>query len=63
MASTLESIFDKRSPDGHFERPRLARAFAAVANYWRHHWKFTINTFIAIAAIIVAAYVAINYGK
>lgn len=65
--STLDSLFPGpgrvSSPDGHFERPWLARAWLALADYWDRHWQFTLNALIAIAAILVAAYVAIKYGK
>lgn len=65
--STLESIFPGYGqvglPDGHYERPWLARAWQVLADYWKEHWQFTLNALIAIAAIIVTAYIAIKFGK
>jgi hypothetical protein len=65
--STLESIFhgygEAASPNGHYERPWLARVWLGFAAYWGKHWQFTITTLIAIGAIVVSAYVAIKYGK
>ena len=65
--STLESIFPSfgqaDSPDGHYERPWLAKALLVFANYWSKHWQFTITTLVAIAAIVVSAYVAIQFRK
>jgi hypothetical protein len=65
--STLESIFpgsgQSGSPDGHYDRPWLARAWLAIADYWGKHGQFTLNALITIVGILVAAYVAIKYGK
>lgn len=65
--STLESLFpapgEVGSPDGHYERPWLARAWLLIAEYWVKHWQFTLNALITIGGILVAAYVAIKYGK
>ena len=62
--STLESLFPSAgqagSPDGHYDRPWLARTWLALPDYWNKHWQFTLNALTSIAAILVAAYVAIG---
>jgi len=51
------------APDGHYERPWLARVWIALGDYWNKHWQFTINALLTVASIIIAAYVAIKFGK
>jgi len=59
----LKVFFLAMAPDGHYERPWLARVWIALGDYWNKHWQFTINALLTVASIIIAAYVAIKFGK